>query len=247
MSRGPRRTPNDSERHLTWFFCDAPGAVSGLRSSWALVDGPGRSAPGSRDVPAHRLSAAGRESDLASRLERLAVEDRVVLSLAFSAAAPWPVPEEARSRLGRQVAPLLPTTQPAQRAFEAQLRRAAEVEDDRELVFDVEVADGRDAAWRRGPDPRRALARLVRRGFPDWLYSYARADDQPAVLREACADARLALRRAVEAWAGVSPQPDAEGRTRQRGRRRGASALELVRPEGELELFAPAWEPIAAE
>jgi hypothetical protein len=231
-----------------------------------MVDGPGKvGVPGSATLPAHRLSAARRESDVASRLERLSVDDRVVLSLAHSRACPWPLQcledkqgRDYRStlwagavrRYGQQVAPLLPTTMPAREAFMALVVKAQDVPDDRELVFDVREVDGRDAAWRRGDDPRSRLRSLLSRGFADWLYSPAREDDHPAAVREACADARLALRRALDAWATVAPQPDAEGRVRQRGRRRGASLVELVRPSGEpLELFAPAWEaePIAAE
>lgn len=253
MSRGrpSSRTPNDdAERHLPWFFNEAPGQVSGLKSSWGALEGtgPSGSVPCSREVPEHRLAAARRESDVASRLERLTADDRIVLSLAFSTTTPWPIPDEARPRLGVRVAPLLPLTTPAKRAFEAQLRRANEKADDREIVFDVREVDGRDAAWKRGPDPRAALSRLLRRGYTDWLYSYARVDDHGRMLAEACADARLALRRALEAWATVAPQPDADGRTRQRERRKGACTLELVRPSPEpIELFAPAWEPIAAE
>lgn len=266
MSRGRAvRTPSDVDHHLDWFFNDAPAAVSGLRSSWALIDGPGPigAAPGSTTVPAHRLSAARRESDVASRLERLTPEDRVVLHLAHSRVCPWPVQaaEDRRGRdyratlwsgaaraFGRQVAALLPTTEPAQDAFLALLEKA-DTGDGRELVFDVAEMDGRDAAWRRGDDPRVRLAALLSRGFPDWLYSPARESDHPDMLRGACADARLALRRAQAAWATVAPVPDAEGRVRQRERRRGASLVELVRPAPDepLEMFAPAWEAVAAE
>lgn len=255
-----RRTNHDTTHLLRWFFTESAADVSGLRSSyWTLVEmaqsGAVRQvkAAQSRTPTPRALSAAARESDIAARLERLTVEERVVLSLAFGP-SPWPVvgaaeQREDRVQLGEYPGVAL-VTERAQRAFVAAVKKRERKagEDARETLLLVEGCcdDRTTTAWRRGEDPQGATKAMVDRGLVAWLRGPAVSD---ATLGEIRTEAEQLVRAALRSWAAVAPRADGDGRVRHNQRRRaafgpvGQESDDGDRKSGEvlIDAFVPAW------
>lgn len=251
-----RRSNTDTTHMLRRFFTEIAAEVSGMRSSyWTLVEmaqsGAARQAhSGSSRTPSPRaLSAASFEADIAGRLERLTVEQRVILSLAFGP-SPWPVvgvfeQREDRRRLGEHPGVALVSPR-ARRAFLAALakRERKAGEDERAVQLTVEgcLDDRMTSAHRLGPDPRAGVKAMLDRGFIAWLRGPSVSEQ---VLGEIRDDIAGLVRAAVAAWNVVAPQPGLDGHVRHYQHRKAAlgpataydAAEEGDRPSGTYPRF----------
>ncbi len=238
-----RRTNMDTTHYLRWFFTESQAAVSGMRSSyWTLVEmaqsgavratGSGES----RTPPQRQRSAAGRESDIAGRLEQLAVDQRVVLALAFGP-SPWPVlgafeQREDKRRLGEHPGVAL-ASERAQRAYQGAVKRR-----------DRKAGEDTRAVVVQRPD-RGSFYRLCEDALADATMGGKRVAEIAA--EEIVGERTLVFRRGDDPRAGLKAMLDRGLVSWLRGPLVGGQVLSEIREECGVLVKAAvtAWEAVA--
>lgn len=228
-----RRTNHDTTHLLRWYFQEAAGDVSGLKSSWEALWDMAQSgavrqgaAGRSRTPTPRQFRSAGMESDIAARLELLDREHRVVLLAAHGPYA-WHLAqtEDEDDRREHKV---------------VYSRRAAQERSDRERFGKHPVVAMLTEAAREAWGERGGIA-----GFVEWLRNGALGDELLAEIRQ---QAEALVKVAEKAWEAVAPPAREDGSLKHNRRRRAAygptgQAEEGHRPSGVYPKYEPAPMP----